>query len=474
MKGKLDRGLCGLVCVLVLLCCVSDVALAGSDGRVQEMVSPVYKGGYGVGGLGGAISAVAPDGESVAFYSKGVFAEAPSGPTSVDYVAHRGASGWLTSPLMPPALLLPTTAAHDVSLSLSSTLVLGKPGPNREAATQAGTESEFWLHDVSLPDTTSNWEQVGMPLKTRDGEPIAAAYDGASLDWCRLLIDTQNQALLAEDHGESIALYEVDRGCGGEPPSLNLVGVKNNLGPNGEPEAIAPSCITVPGTESDKKSRFNAISADGKEVFFTTGVVEKGGSCGEERQLFVRLEGERTLEISKPVAESGTCGEVIPCPGAAVRASSSFEGASEDGSRVFFTTAAPLVAGDTDTSSDLYMATIGCPPGEEGCIAAEREVTSLVQVSQDRNPGEAGEVQGVVRVSPDGSRVYFVARGLLSEGENEEGQAPVRGADNLYVYDSLSESTTFIADLCSGIGHSGSVADLHCPEDSTAWRRSKE
>ena len=38
-----------------------------------------------------------------------------------------------------------------------------------------------------------------------------------------------------------------------------------------------------------------------------------------------------------------------------------FVGASEDGSRVFFTTAQPLVPGDTDTSNNLYMARIGCP-----------------------------------------------------------------------------------------------------------------
>ena len=43
------------------------------------------------------------------------------------------------------------------------------------------------------------------------------------------------------------------------------------------------------------------------------------------------------------------------------RASADFSGASEDGSTVYFTTAAQLTATDKDTGKDLYMATIGCP-----------------------------------------------------------------------------------------------------------------
>jgi hypothetical protein len=39
-----------------------------------------------------------------------------------------------------------------------------------------------------------------------------------------------------------------------------------------------------------------------------------------------------------------------------------------------------------------------------------------------------------VAVSPDGSHVYFVARGVLA-GVNSEGRAPVEGADNLYLYE---------------------------------------
>ena len=62
-------------------------------------------------------------------------------------------------------------------------------------------------------------------------------------------------------------------------------------------------------------------------------------------------------------------------------------------------------------------------------------MTSLTQVSHDPRAGEAAEVQGVLRVAPDGSRAYFVARGVLSEAPNAQGAVAVKGADNLYVYD---------------------------------------
>ena len=173
----------------------------------------------------------------------------------------------------------------------------------------------------------------------------------------------------------------------------------------------------------------------------------------------------------------GVPGEV-PCDGAATRAPAFFQGASEDGSKVFFTTTVPLVTGDTDNKNDLYMATIGCPSGEPECEVAKREVTSLVQVSHDPN-GEAAEVpqgvfmQGVVRVAPDGSRVYFVARGVLSKGLNAEEHAPVKGADNLYVYDTTTGTTTFVVDLCSGPEHSGTFEDPRCPEGLDSGERGR-
>jgi hypothetical protein len=469
VRTLLRRGATGVLAALALLgaaCSVSAAtASALSAGRVYELVSPVYKGGYGAS----HIEAVAPNGESVAFFSPGVFAGAPMGlantADSLAYVAHRGATGWSTESVLPPAALMTFVNGHDVSATLASTLAEGKLGPNLESADQEGAEAEFLLHPVGSPDTAAGWEAGGPVLEALKKSPtLNILYQGASPDLCHLVFFDRatSEALLPEPAGApSTHLYEFARGCAGEPSSLRFVAV-NNVG-----KLISPACAESLGIEEDNlQDRFNAIAADGREIFFTTQVNSNCG--GPAYQLFVRVGGVRTLEVSRPLAPA--CVEV-PCGGAvlaAERASANFAGASRDGSKVFFTTNAPLVAGDKDEGSDLYMATIGCPSGEgEACAAesASTEVTSLTQVSSDPHAGEAAEVQGVVRVAPDGSRVYFVAHGVLGEGSGLEGATPLAGADNLYVYDAVSGRVAFIADLCSGPGASGTVEDVRCPAD---------
>ena len=183
----------------------------------------------------------------------------------------------------------------------------------------------------------------------------------------------------------------------------------------------------------------------GEEIFFSDGL---GKGC-PVHQLFVRLGGERTLEVSKPLSEAGSCGEVIPCPGAGRSCECVLVGPLKMVRAVFHDDRAVEWLTDKDNGNDLYMAQIGCPEGGQGCGVVVKQVVSLTQVSRDVNVGQAAEVQGVGRIAGDGSRADFVARGVLSEGVNAEGQAPVEGADNLYVYDASTEKVGFVADLCS-------------------------
>jgi hypothetical protein len=61
--------------------------------------------------------------------------------------------------------------------------------------------------------------------------------------------------------------------------------------------------------------------------------------------------------------------------------------------------------------------------------------------------------------------VYFVARGVLNEEPGPEGRVALKGADNLYAYDSVTGQLRFVADLCSGPDLSGLVSDTRCPSD---------
>lgn len=449
-------------CILLGL---SGTASALPEGRVYEMVSPTYKGGYGAN----QVEAVAPSGEVVAFFSKGEFAGAPQLlPLTLDYVARRGESGWLTAPVLPPPALTPAGVINDVSSSLDSVVSLSSAGPN-ETAAESAIEAAFWLHRVDSVDTLANWELAGPPMKAVPGSTPAAfteIYDGASPDLCHLMFGEVEEPLLPaalEAKRVSGLVYEFDRGCGGTLQTLRLIGLNN------DESLLEPSCEVNVGLAlygGSRASAFNAIADGGKQVFFTTCV----GANSGHHQLFVRLDGTRTLEISRPM--SPACGEV-PCGKAVERANGNFVGASENGSKVFFTSTAALdgreeVGIEEDTGKmELYMAEIGCPESNRECSVADKEVTSLVDVPEDQNAGEAAEVQGVVRIAPDGSHIYFVAQGVLGEGVNAEGQGPVKGADNLYVYDSRSGRTSFISELCSGPGLSGAVQhgaveDLRC------------
>jgi hypothetical protein len=462
-----------LVLVWLVYWCASVGASALPDGRVYEQVSPAYKQGYGVGDT----RAVQPEGEGVAFTSQGGFAGALSGGNfaSHDYFARRGGLGWSTVSIEPAF-----GAVVDVSGDLGYVLASGPLGPNAGAENYASTESVFQLHSSGVPDAVDSWEVFGgIFLKLVDDKHFLTIEEGASSDLCHVVLGRVGGALLpVAETANDKQLYDLSRGCGGGVPSLRLIGVHND-------EAMTPinrSCPVELGSGIDytidsheQQSFVNAIDRNGDEIFFTANVENAPSSCFARgiHQLFVRLGGARTVEVSRPLGGcvgNGVGGEV-PCDGAAMRASAYFKGASEDGSKVFFTTSTSLVSGDEDAGNDLYMATIGCPgtgSSEAGsCEASSRVVTSLVDVSHDPVTGQAAGVQGVVRIAPDGSRVYFVARGALGEATGAQAGAPVDGADNLYVYDSASGRTSFIAQLCSGATLSAGVEDVRCPSDLT-------
>ena len=475
-RGVRMRLSLGVSIVVWVVCCfVAVPAFALGEGRVYEMVSPVFKGGYGA-----LLQAVAPDGERVAFSSLGVFEGVPRPEIGSTYLATREAgSGWSTTPLQPP---FREASVSDFSSTFEYALMNLTIGFN-----EVGNpfEGEFAVHRVGAPDTAESW--AAFPVIMRPAEALFEGHPSfligfeksASNDLCHIVVEGGD--LLPESPFAALyRIYDLARGCGGEQPSLRLIPVRNKDGvAHGEPEEINEKCgVQLGFGATSKGARLNAMSGDGSEIFFTADA--GGGKECNDPQLFLRVGGERTVEVSRPVdpaspfggcGEGGGVGEVpgeVPCPGAAMRAPAAFEGASEDGTRAFFTAShtpqqAPLVPGDTDASNDLYMASIGCPAGEPSCQAADRRVLGLVDASPSEVAGEPAEVAGVVSMAGDGSRVYFVAHGVLTSVANEEGDVALKGADNLYVYDASTNAVAFIAGLCSGPESSGSVEDVRCP-----------
>jgi hypothetical protein len=472
-KNMLLRVTTMVAIVLISVGGASSIAWASPNGRAYEMVSPAYKGGYGVTG-GTAVGIGEHEGDAVAFHSVGVFDGLLVGlPTGNQYIAHRNPNGWSTTGLEPPAArALPEGSLAEYDLDFTPTLSLflwtGCSSPNIDRASQC-KEEIYLTHDTSLPSSLESWEDLGVPLVLLEEGLVLASFEGPSADFCHLLL---SEGPLIGDPGGTVAnLYDMATGCG-EAAGTHLVGVSN------KGELIEPACSATLGGREE--NTLNAIAAGGSEIFFTdnVGPVKLGNECldsplGSPQQLFVRLGSQRTVEVSRPLGPGafGGCGDggglgetpgEVPCPGATTRPPALYWGASEDGSEAYFTTAAPLAEGDGDNQRDLYKATIGCPLASPGCAVTEREVLSLTQVSASALVSEPADVRGVVKVAPNGSHVAFVAGGVLSEAPGAEGRTAIKGADNLYVYDDATGETRFLASLCSGPGKSGTVGDPRC------------
>ena len=129
------------------------------------------------------------------------------------------------------------------------------------------------------------------------------------------------------------------------------------------------------------------------------------------------MEGEQCIEPSKACTVQDGSSRSGCALGAVKRnrcEHSAFWTASGDGSRVFFTDESRVDEGCDSASSgepDLYEYDLEAPEGER---------LSDVSLSAKPEPGVHADVQGVVGTSEDGSYVYFVADGMLAEGDRSK------------------------------------------------------
>lgn len=236
------------------------------------------------------------------------------------------------------------------------------------------------------------------------------------------------------------------------------------------PNGVADWGILANGWQSEEASESagftNAVSEDGERVFFYGG----GASAGAEgaylgASLYLRENAARepaagggctevevgracTVQLDEPNSDAP------PGPGGG----GIFQWATPDGSRAFFTDCARLTADATAVSSSG-----GCggfaktdersyeqPRGNDlyewdGEKPAGHRLTDLT-VDPNGTDALRADVQGVAGISHDGSYVYFVARGVLTGGEeNARHERATGGEANLYLRH--AGTTAFIAIL---------------------------
>lgn len=411
------------------------VGFVGSlpDCRAYEMASPPFTDGQRI-----SLLASTADGSRVLTETFGTFSGSESdSQTGAVYLLSRGSSGWATSPLSPSAATFSAERLLGASPDLGSTLWAARR-----------PSQSIYAEDIYLREGESPPREVGsmVPPGAESG-PVASGYDlfpegyvyvGASDDLSHVLFTIRGLSALwpgdTTEHTTAPSLYQY---VGTDNSAPQMVGVDST-------GHLISDCGTNLGFE--EVEAYNAISANGGTVFFTAlghdaSGCEPSASAPQVSELYARISGIETIAVSEPSVT-----QCLECQ-TAVRAPAEFRGASEDGSKVFFTTAQELMAGAG--TENLYEYDFDAANGHK-----------IVRVSTGTaNP----EVLGVVRVSEDGSHVYFVARGVLTsepDGSLAPGhQTAVAGEANLYVYERDTDHPG---------GHLSFVATLS-EEDSELW-----
>jgi hypothetical protein len=401
-------------------------SVALPDCRVYEQVTPVDKGDatdmFGNEAQAGSNTAVFPaeDGDHLLYISESAFPQGGDAYFSA-YVFSRGPEGWSTTSLSPgPGVYYQKPSIVDP-----------------ENLSEVGVENILHPHTLYEQDFSFDVGPPGGPYTALPGGGTEAEETwpvGASADLSHIILESRDHELAPGDTGQNVgnadALYELSGG------HLNLV----NVNTNGSLISPCGATLGTAGNPGPYNVEHSAVSKDGSKVIFTV----PGALVGEPTfaapgcwngwsrfltqeeneeaqenapQLYMRIDGDQTVEISAPNANVH---DALP-PQPAV-----FVGASADGSKVFFISRGQLTADDTTHANQLYEYDLEAPAGER-----------LVRVTSGESGTAEGNVDYVGAVSSDGSMVYFEASSKLAEG------APAAGG--LYGYDIVTKKTTFIA-----------------------------
>jgi len=279
--------------------------------------------------------------------------------------------------------------------------------------------------DLYLRSPDGDFTYVGQGASA-DGVFVTAGIDGASADLSHIIFRYGSAGGAAQT-----ALHEfVGTGNNGPARTVSV----DNLGQATPGETCLPQ-----------------ISNDGRVIVFTSGCNGSG-----RLQVWARLGGAASVAVS-----GSECTRTSGDPAGACNAAApaEFAGMAVDGSRVFFTTTQQLVTGDTDQSNDLYECEI--PPGTPAPVGTANPCASLSEVS---GAASHANVENVVNVSEDGSRVYFVAHGVLAANLGTNDATAVAGDNNLYVWEKDAThpagQTTFVAKLeANDVNGAQSTAD---------------
>lgn len=162
--------------------------------------------------------------------------------------------------------------------------------------------------------------------------------------------------------------------------------------------ALAAVALSAPAANA-ADAHFEGNSADGKIAFFSTTEQLVSGDTDSRTDVYVRHFDEAVVEGGAFVTRSASLGPT----GGNDAFDAIFDGASEDGKRVFFSTREKLTAADTDNFTDVYERDL------------EAKATRLVSGAAG-GPFDAN----FAGMSSDGSRVFFSTKEKLTGDDSDE------------------------------------------------------
>jgi DNA-binding beta-propeller fold protein YncE len=455
---------------------VFDVGGAGlPDNRAYEMVTPVHKNASLMGNiLFGFLPDLSGDGSRVVLPTLQCFGDVAScsvdgAPEGVSYEFSRGGEGWTATALLP--------ATPEDANAINVALVSPDAGTALVAAPTPPAGEDDWY----ARRTDGSFVDIGPVSSPSAGPKIGFTHSSdvrGTSDLSHVVYKSQVYRWPfdeTEQTNNASSLYEY-AGFGNAAPELVAVS-----GGAGSTDLIG-KCGAYLGSGS---SSFGALSADGGTVFFSVRPCASGsgvnaGVTVPKEELFARVDGSRTV----PLGERSPleCTSVSGCASSPV-GDAEFQGASVDGSKAFFLDTQQLTDNASeDSHSGDSASSPGCSQalGVNGCNLYEYDMNAptgrtLVAVSAGDSSGGGPRVQGLMAISADGSHVYFIAKGVLTNATNARGETARDGAENLYVFERDAGypegRVSFIASLAESeqeIGIGGRTVNWTTTGDFTA------
>ncbi len=413
-----------------------DEAAAGlPDGRAYELVTPAHKNAAMI--FSQLSPQIAADGSDMIATSVQCFANTKSCTAIREEegdpyeFARTPTEGWVTHALAPPLTKFEESSLYAADPA-THTALFGAPTP------PAGEGPDHFYVGGGEGEPLD----IGPVAERREFSfgPTVQEHLDATRGFSHVVYEGRELWSLDGEPETQPSLYEY-AGTGSAHPLA--VGV---TGPEGSTTRVCGALVLGAFGQGGAGGvdQYGSLSESGRTVYFTA---FESATCGTAtEQLYARVDGEspdaHTVAISKPVPSScdSEC-QSAPDQGGI------WAGASNDGSRVLFTSKGQLTDNASQSTGkagvecqnaaeggcNLYESVCAEPCGSTGEEPNAKE-RQLIDLSEGAKETGGPRVQGVMALSPDGSHVYFVARGVLTKTPNAQGQEAKDEANNLYVH----------------------------------------